>query len=231
MGEVYKARDTRLGRFVAVKVLSSDSAADEKRRERLRREANAVAQLSHPHICTLYDAGSDGRTDFLVMELLEGEALAERLARGPLPLALALEYGKQIAEALDTAHRRGIVHRDLKPANVMLTKAGVKVLDFGLAKREAPTRALSSSARSGGGPARAGFHGSRHLLIARRFRLAAAKALRVTGRVDVLRSRLRRRRRRKVSHPDTVRNADGASDSVSGRPELVRGAEETRPPS
>ncbi len=147
MGEVYKARDSRLDRFVAIKVLSPDFAAEENGRERLQREARAVARLNHPHICALYDIGSQDGTDFLVMELLEGETLAQRLARGPLPHELALEYGRQIAEALDTAHHHGIVHRDLKPGNVMLTKAGVKVLDFGLAKRVAisPTSEVSEA--------------------------------------------------------------------------------------
>ncbi|MGH9323621.1 MAG: protein kinase domain-containing protein [Vicinamibacteria bacterium] len=134
MGEVYKARDGRLDRFVAIKILSLEGAVREESRERLRREARVVAQLSHPHICALYDIGTEGDLDYLVIELIEGETLAQRLERGPLPLGLALEYGRQIAEALDAAHRQGIVHRDFKPGNVMLTRTGVKVLDFGLAK-------------------------------------------------------------------------------------------------
>ncbi len=145
MGVVYRARDTRLGRAVAVKVLPD--AADGERRQRFQREARAIAALSHPHICTLYDVGhelahlperGDVPIDFLVMEYVAGDTLAERLARGPLPLERALQYGIEIADALDTAHRQGIVHRDLKPANIVVTAAGVKVLDFGLAKLTAP---------------------------------------------------------------------------------------------
>jgi len=134
MGEVWKARDTRLERTVAIKVLSRDRSASEDSRQRFEREAKTISQLSHPHICALYDVGRDGETDYLVMELLEGESLSDRLARGALPLDQTLKYGQQIAEALDKAHRQGIVHRDLKPGNVMLTKSGVKLLDFGLAK-------------------------------------------------------------------------------------------------
>jgi serine/threonine protein kinase/Tol biopolymer transport system component len=141
MGEVYKARDTRLDRTVAIKVLTAHLADDPHARERFQREARAVAALNHPHICTLHDVGShDPSTgsgqamDFLVMEYLDGETLAERLAKGPLPLDRALQYAIQIAGALDKAHRQGITHRDLKPGNVMLTKAGTKLLDFGLAK-------------------------------------------------------------------------------------------------
>jgi eukaryotic-like serine/threonine-protein kinase len=135
MGEVYRARDRRLDRVVAVKVLPAALSARPDLRQRLEREARTVSSLNHPNICTLFDVGEtgDGST-FLVMELLEGESLAERLARGPLPLRQALRYGAEIADALDRAHRQGIVHRDLKPANVMLTKSGVKLLDFGLAK-------------------------------------------------------------------------------------------------
>jgi serine/threonine protein kinase len=138
MGEVYKARDTRLGRTVAIKVLPAEVAADPAARERLDREARAVAALNHPHICVLHDIGRHQDVDFLVMEYLDGETLAERLSRGALPLAKAIEYAMQIADALDKAHRAGIVHRDLKPGNVMLTKAGAKLLDFGLAKRRGP---------------------------------------------------------------------------------------------
>ncbi|HUP63433.1 MAG TPA: serine/threonine-protein kinase [Thermoanaerobaculia bacterium] len=130
MGEVYKARDTRLDRSVAIKVLPSDFARNAELKIRFEREAKAISQLNHPHICTLYDVGDD----YLVMELLEGETLAERIAKGPLPLGDMLKFGAQIADALDRAHRAGIVHRDLKPGNVMLTKAGAKLLDFGLAK-------------------------------------------------------------------------------------------------
>jgi len=142
MGEVYKARDTRLDRTVAIKILPAELSADPDRRVRFEREARAVAALSHPHICTLHDIGTHEGTTFLVMEYLPGESLAERLLHGPLPLAQALEIGAQIAEALDVAHKHGIIHRDLKPGNVMLTTGGMgrsgavsaKLLDFGLAK-------------------------------------------------------------------------------------------------
>jgi Tol biopolymer transport system component len=134
MGEVYRARDTRLDRSVAVKVLPSHLSASPEVRQRFEREAKTISQLSHPHICALFDVGREGDIEYLVMELLEGETLSERLARGPLPLEQTLRYGQEIADALDKAHRQGIVHRDLKPANVMLTKTGVKLLDFGLAK-------------------------------------------------------------------------------------------------
>jgi eukaryotic-like serine/threonine-protein kinase len=144
MGEVYKARDTRLDRTVAVKVLPSHMPASPEVRQRFEREARTISQLSHPHICALYDVGSQDGVEYLVMELLEGETLSERLAKGPLPLKQTLRYGTEIADALDKAHRQGIVHRDLKPANVMLTKSGVKLLDFGLAKAIAPDAAKSS---------------------------------------------------------------------------------------
>ncbi len=136
MGEVYKARDTRLSRTVAIKVLPPDVAADVAARARFEREARAIATLSHPNICTVHDVGRQDDTDYLVMELLEGETLADLLAKanGPLPLDQVLTIGPAIADALDKAHRAGIVHRDLKPANVMLTKSGPKLLDFGLAK-------------------------------------------------------------------------------------------------
>jgi Tol biopolymer transport system component len=138
MGEVYRARDTRLDRDVALKVLPAHLSASPELQRRLEREAKAVSQLSHPHICTLYDVGREGETDFLVMEYLEGETLAHRLEQGPLPLDQALRTAGEIADALDKAHRQGVVHRDLKPGNIMLTKSGAKLLDFGLAKlREA----------------------------------------------------------------------------------------------
>jgi serine/threonine-protein kinase len=130
MGEVWQARDTRLDRDVAVKILSDHFAANAQLKIRFEREAKTISQLSHPNICTLFDVGDD----FLVMELLEGESVADRIARGPMPLADVLRYGAQIAEALHRAHRAGVVHRDLKPANVMITKSGAKLLDFGLAK-------------------------------------------------------------------------------------------------
>ncbi len=137
MGEVYKAKDTRLDRIVAIKVLPSHLSDNAERRERFEREARAVSSLNHPHICTLHDVGEQDGTHFLVMEYIEGETLADRLMKGPLPLDQALRYGIEIADALDKAHRQGVVHRDLKPGNVMLTKPGAKLLDFGLAKLKA----------------------------------------------------------------------------------------------
>ncbi len=133
MGEVYRARDTRLGRDVAVKVLPGHLASSPGLRDRFDREARAISSLSHPHICALYDVGHQDGTDFLVMECLEGETLADRLTRGALPLDQVLRYGSEIASGLDHAHRQGIVHRDLKPGNVMLTRTGAKLLDFGIA--------------------------------------------------------------------------------------------------
>ena len=124
MGEVYKARDTRLERTVAIKVLPPHLSASEEMRQRFEREAKTISQITHPHICALYDVNREGETEYLVMEYLEGESLADRLARGPLPAEQLLRYGIEIADALDKAHRQGIVHRDLKPGNVMLTKSG-----------------------------------------------------------------------------------------------------------
>ncbi len=135
MGEVYRARDTRLDREVAVKVLSGHFVSTPSLKERFEREARTVSQLSHPNICRLYDVGSQDGSDYLVMECLEGETLADRLARGPLPLPEVLRYGTEIADAIDKAHQQGVIHRDLKPGNIMLTKSGAKVLDFGLAKQ------------------------------------------------------------------------------------------------
>src|SRR5258707_2756478 len=134
MGEVYKARDTRLDRIVAVKVLPAQVAAAPEFRERFEREARAISQLNHVNICRLFDVGEQDGAAFLVMELLEGETLAARIAKGPIPVDQALKWAIQIAGALHAAHRQGILHRDLKPGNVMLTPAGVKLLDFGLAK-------------------------------------------------------------------------------------------------
>jgi serine/threonine protein kinase len=134
MGEVYRARDTRLDRTVAIKVLPSDLASNPDLKARLQREARAISALQHPHICVLHDVGSQDNVDYLVMEFLEGETLAERLRRGPLPLDQLVKVGAEIADALDKAHRAGIVHRDLKPGNIMLTRSGAKLLDFGLAK-------------------------------------------------------------------------------------------------
>jgi serine/threonine-protein kinase len=144
MGEVYKARDTRLERMVAVKVLPKELSSSPEVRQRFEREAKTVSQLSHPHICTLYDVGREGETEYLVMELLEGETLADRLGKGSLPLEQTLRFGTEIADALDKAHRQNIVHRDLKPGNIMLTRSGLKLLDFGLAKAVAPVAPKSS---------------------------------------------------------------------------------------
>ena len=138
MGEVYKARDTRLDRTVAIKVLPQQVAADPALKQRFEREARTIAALNHPHICTIHDIGQQDGIDFLVMEYLEGETLASRLTKGALPLGQALKYACEIADAVDKAHRHGIVHRDLKPGNIMLTPSGAKLLDFGLAKLKRP---------------------------------------------------------------------------------------------
>src|SRR5438477_5396275 len=143
MGEVYKAKDTRLDRIVAVKVLPEHLSQSEEVRQRFEREARTISQLSHPHICALYDVGNQDGTEYLVMEYLEGETLTDRLSRGALPSEQVLRYGIEIADALDKAHRQGIVHRDLKPGNIMLTKSGIKLLDFGLAKVVAPVSSTS----------------------------------------------------------------------------------------
>src|ERR1700722_938641 len=134
MGEVYRARDTRLDRTVAIKILTEGLESTPEVRQRFDREARAVSSLNHPHICALYDVGHQDGIDYLVMEYLEGQTLAARIEKGPLPTPELLRTASQIADALDKAHRRGIVHRDLKPGNVMLTKSGAKLLDFGLAK-------------------------------------------------------------------------------------------------
>jgi eukaryotic-like serine/threonine-protein kinase len=138
MGEVYRARDSRLERDVAIKVLPASLASDPSLKQRLEREAKAVSKLSHPNICTLHDIGHQDGVVFLVMELLEGETLEQRLNRGPLPSEQTMRYGAQIADALAKAHKLGFTHRDLKPANIMLTKSGAKLMDFGLAKQSAP---------------------------------------------------------------------------------------------
>jgi len=147
MGEVYRARDTRLGRDVAIKVLPSHLSSDPDLKARFDREARAISSLQHPHICTLHDVGHQEGVDFLVLEFLEGETLQRRLLRGALPLKQAIEYGIEIAEALERAHRAGIVHRDLKPGNIMLTKSGTKLLDLGFAKPVA-TLAMASGVGS-----------------------------------------------------------------------------------
>jgi len=144
MGEVYRARDTRLERIVAVKILPDHLSDRAELRERFEREARTIASLNHPHICVLHDIGQQDGTDFLVMEYLEGETLAERLKRGPLPIAQVLQYAIEISDTLDKAHRKGITHRDLKPGNIMLTKSGTKLLDFGLAKLRGPQGPVAS---------------------------------------------------------------------------------------
>jgi eukaryotic-like serine/threonine-protein kinase len=143
MGEVYRARDTRLERTVAIKILPAQFSSDPVRKQRFEREAKTISNLNHPHICVLYDVGSQDGIDYLVMECVEGETLAKRLEKGPLPLDQLLKYGMQIADGLDKAHRSGVIHRDLKPGNIMLTPTGAKLLDFGLAK---PAASLTSVA-------------------------------------------------------------------------------------
>jgi serine/threonine protein kinase len=138
MGEVYRARDTRLERNVAIKVLPASLSSDPSSRQRLEREAKVVSKLNHPHICTLHDIGHQDGADFLLMELVEGETLDQRLLKGSLSPDQTLRYATQIAGALAKAHKLGIVHRDLKPSNVMLTKSGTKLMDFGLAKQAGP---------------------------------------------------------------------------------------------
>jgi serine/threonine protein kinase len=144
MGEVYRARDTRLDRTVAIKILPAHFADDATRRQRFEREAKVVSGLNHPSICTLHDIGHQDGIDFIVMEYLDGESLAELLEKGPLPPVQVLQYGTQIASALDKAHRNGVTHRDLKPGNIILTKSGAKLLDFGLAKAE-PAQSLAQT--------------------------------------------------------------------------------------
>jgi serine/threonine protein kinase len=138
MGEVYRAMDTRLDRAVAIKVLPAHLSSDPDLEQRLEREAKTISSLRHVNICTLYDIGTQGDTDFVVMEYLEGQTLADRLQKGPLPIDQLLKIATEIAQALEKAHQRGIIHRDLKPANIMLTKAGAKLMDFGLAKPMLP---------------------------------------------------------------------------------------------
>src|SRR5262245_8238682 len=146
MGEVYRARDTRLGRDVAIKVLPQHLSQNPDFRARFEREAKTVSSLNHPNICTLHDVGREGDADFLVMELVQGETLADRLAKGPLPIDQVLTVGAQIADALDRAHRAGILHRDLKPGNIMLARSGAKLMDFGLARSISPLGMAGSGA-------------------------------------------------------------------------------------
>jgi eukaryotic-like serine/threonine-protein kinase len=145
MGEVYRARDTRLDRSVAIKILPVHLSGNPEARQRFEREARAISSLNHSNICTLYDVGNQDGAEYLVMELLEGETLADRLLRGALPTEQVLRYGIEICDGLERAHRNGVVHRDLKPANVMLTKSGAKLMDFGLAKTTTPAIALANS--------------------------------------------------------------------------------------
>jgi Tol biopolymer transport system component len=149
MGEVYRAADSRLGRDVAIKVLPPHLSGSEEARARFEREARTVSSLNHPHICTLYDVGREAGTDFLVMELIDGETLADRLARGPLPLPDVLRIGRQVADALDRAHRAGVIHRDLKPGNIMLARNGAKLMDFGLSRPGGPGQPGSGTVPAG----------------------------------------------------------------------------------
>src|SRR5215469_4294395 len=139
MGEVYRARDTRLERTVAIKILPAQFSSDPVRKQRFEREAKTISNLNHPNICVLYDVGHQDGIEYLVMECVEGETLAKRLEKGPLPLEQVLKYGAQIADALDKAHCSGVVHRDLKPGNIVLAPTGAKQLDFGLAKAVSPS--------------------------------------------------------------------------------------------
>ena len=156
MGEVYRGRDTRLDRTVAVKILPSHLSEDTEAKQRFDREARTISSLNHPHICTLFDIGHHDGIDYLVMEYLEGETLADRLRKGSLPIEQALRHGVEICNGLERAHRSGIVHRDLKPGNIILTKLGAKLMDFGLAKASAvgssasasPTMTLSTPAQA-----------------------------------------------------------------------------------
>jgi serine/threonine protein kinase len=145
MGEVYRAKDTRLDRTVAVKILPSHLSANIEAKQRFDREARAISSLNHPNICTLHDVGHQDGIDFLVMEFLDGETLADRLRKGPLPTEQVLKIGIEICEGLERAHKSGVIHRDLKPGNVMLTKTGAKLMDFGLAKAAPAGTSLASS--------------------------------------------------------------------------------------
>src|SRR5215831_608310 len=145
MGEVYRARDTRLERTVAIKILPAQFSSDPVRKQRFEREAKTISSLNHPHICVLYDVGNQDGVEYLVMECIEGETLAKRLEKGPVTLDQVLKFGAQISGALDKAHQNGVIHRDLKPGNIMLTTMGAKLLDFGLAR---PTVTAMAPAQS-----------------------------------------------------------------------------------
>ena len=145
MGEVYRARDTPLDRTVAIKILPAHLSDNPEAKQRFDHEARAISSLNHPNVCALYDVGQQDGTDYLVMEFLEGQTLAERLMKGPLPLEQVLRYGIEICEGLEKAHKTGVIHRDLKPGNVMLTKTGAKLMDFGLAKAATASAPPSSS--------------------------------------------------------------------------------------
>lgn len=146
MGEVYRARDTRLDRTVAIKILPERLKNDPEFQARFQREARAISSLQHPHICSLFDVGQQDDVSFLVMEYIEGETLASRIAKGPLPIDQVLRIGLDLADTLAKAHGQGLIHRDIKPGNIMLTKSGIKLMDFGLARqRAAIASALSPS--------------------------------------------------------------------------------------
>src|SRR5215468_1030088 len=149
MGEVYRARDMRLDRWVAVKILNSESSCTHELKGRFEREARVLSSLSHPHICSLYDVGSCDGVEFLVMELLDGETLSSRLHRGPLSPSAVVRLGIEISDALTNAHRLGVIHRDLKPSNIMLTANGAKLMDFGLAKPSVATQSAASRSSLG----------------------------------------------------------------------------------
>jgi serine/threonine protein kinase len=161
MGEVYRARDTRLDRIIAIKILPAHLSDNPEAKQRFDREARAISSLNHPNVCALYDVGHQDGVDYLVMEFLDGETLAQRLAKGPLPPEQVLKYGIEICEGLEKAHKSGVIHRDLKPGNVMLTKSGAKLMDFGLdtAVRDSLADSLlHPEARRAHGPA----HSDRH---------------------------------------------------------------------